>query len=208
MHRQRAAQAILFASINLLVAPSGIGQQKLPRFEVGPVFSYLRIPYSPPINEQNHGEIGLRFSYNVKKSFALEGEFDASPFKTPNLSTSYQGGHVSQGFFGLKGGKRWDKVGLFAKFRPGFISFSRVITGVSSTTPALLFQFGRRTDLAFDVGGAVEVYLSRRVMLRYDFGDTIIHYNELTFHSNEVTSTVPGVVRNNFQFSTAVAFRF
>jgi len=44
--------------------------------------------------------------------------------------------------------------------------------------------------------------------LRYDFGDTIIHYNSSTITVSGQTIPSPGEVRNNFQFSTAIAFRF
>ena len=104
-----------------------------------------------------------------------------------------------QGFVGFKAGKRWNRFGAFGKFRPGLNSYSGAIKGITSTNP-LTFQLGRRTDPSFDLGGIFEFYVSRRILLRYDLGDTIIHYNS--------GSGVPGLVKNNFQFSTAMAFRF
>jgi hypothetical protein len=177
-----------------------VRSQELPtRFEIGPLFTYLRIPDSPPINAQNQAEIGGRFSWNFARHFALDAEIEASPFRTTNLTTSYQGGHLLQAFGGPKSGKRWNRFGAFGKFRLGLDSYSAVIKGVTSTTP-LIFQLGRRTDPSFDVGGILEFYVSRRILVRYDFGDTIIHYN--------AGAIAPSVVKNNFQFTTAVAFRF
>jgi hypothetical protein len=77
-------------------------------------------------------------------------------------------------FVGIKGGKRWDRFGVFGKVRPGLASYSAVIKQAS---PTLSFQPGRRTDPSLDVGGVLEFYVSRKMLLRYDFGDTIIHYN-------------------------------
>lgn len=184
----------------------GTAQEQPTKFEVGPFFTYLRIPDSFPINAQNQAALGGRFSWNFARHFALDAELEASPFRTTNLTTSYQGGYLSQGFAGVKSGKRWNRFGMFGRFRAGFNSYSGAIIQASQTAT---LTFGRRTDPSFDIGGIFEFYVSRRVLLRYDFGDTIIHYN-----SSSVMVTggqpipVPGEVRNNFQFSTGVAFRF
>jgi hypothetical protein len=185
----------------LLLAPLGRAQELPGRFEAGPVFTYLRVPFSPPINDQNQVAIGGRLSWNFSRHFGLDGEFDASPVRTANLTTAYQGGYLLQSFFGIKAGKRWDRFGMFGKFRPGLNSYSRVITGFSQSS---FFQFGERTDPAFDVGAITEFYVSRRILLRYDFGDTIIHYNSKSIGG----VSAAGATRNNFQFSTSLAFRF
>lgn len=184
----------------LLLSPLGWGQELPARFEVGPLFTYLRVPFSPPINDQNQVALGGRLSWNFSKHFGLDGEMDASPVRTPNLTTAYQGGHLLQSFFGIKAGKRWDRFGMFGKFRPGLSSYSRVITSISQSS----FQFGRRTDPACDVGVITEFYVSRRILLRYDFGDTIIHYNSGSVGGIPVQSAT----KNNWQFSTSLAFRF
>lgn len=68
--------------------------------------------------------------------------------------------------------------------------------------------FGRRTDPCFDVGGALEFYVSRRLLARYDAGDTIIDYRSSSVSNPTTTIPVPGAVKDNFQFSTAVVLRF
>jgi hypothetical protein len=188
----------------LLLSPLCRAKELPARFEAGPLFTYLRVPFSPPINDQNQVAIGGRLSWNFSRHFGLDGEIDASPVRTPYLTTSYQGGYLLQSFFGIKAGKRWGRFGMFGKFRPGLNSYSRVITGISQSSVQLSFLFGRRTDPAFDVGVITEFYVSRRILLRYDFGDTIIHYN-----SGSVGAIpVQGATRNNLQFSTSLAFRF
>src|SRR5204862_1068787 len=54
--------------------------------------------------------------------------------------------------------------------------YTGVIKGITATT-IFPITYGRRTDPSFNFGGVLEFYLSRRVLFRYDFGDTIIHYN-------------------------------
>src|SRR6266436_6836239 len=179
-------------------------QERPTRFEIGPLFTYLRVPDSIPINAQNQAEIGGRFSWNFSRHVAFEAETEGSPFRTTNLTTSYQGGYLLQSFVGIKAGKRWDKFGIFGKFRPGLSSYSGVIKQFQSGT----LGFGRRTDPAFDLGGIAEFYVSRRVLLRYDFGNTIIHYNSSTITISGQRISSPAEVKNNFQFSTAIAFRF
>jgi len=187
-----------------VLQPVANSQERPSRFEIGPLFTYLRVPDSIPINAQNQAEIGGRFSWNFSRHVALEAETEGSPFRTTNLTTSYQGGYLLQSFVGIKAGKRWDKFGIFGKFRPGLSSYSGVIKQFQSGT----LGFGRRTDPAFDLGGIAEFYVSRRVLLRYDFGDTIIHYNSSTITISGQRISSPGEVRNDFQFSTAIAFRF
>jgi hypothetical protein len=184
---------------------SAQSQEGTPRFEAGPVFSFLRIPYSPPINEQNQAEFGGRFTWNLKPFFAIEFEAAASPFQTPNLTTAYQGGNIFQVFAGAKAGKRWNKFGVFAKFRPGLNSYSQVIRGHSQ---GMSLPSGRRIDPCFDVGGVLEFYVSRRLLIRYDAGDTIIDYRSSSLSNPTTTLPVPGATKNNFQISTAVLFRF
>ena len=188
-----------------LFSASAQCQNRPPKFEIGPLFTFLRVPSFFPINEQNQAELGGRFTWNVKSFFAIEAEAETSPFSTPFLYTAYQGGYLSQAFVGVKAGKRWNRFGLFAKFRPGLNSYSDAI---KRDLPPASLAYGRRTDPAFDVGGAFEIYISARLLLRYDAGNTIIDYRSSHIASPIGPVPSPGAVRNNFQFSTAVVFRF
>jgi hypothetical protein len=200
----KIAAAALICGFCFVAAPIARPQEKPIRFEIGPLFTYLRVPDSIPINAQNQAEIGGRFSWNFSRLVALDTELEGSPFRTTNLTTSYQGGYLLQSFVGIKAGKRWGKFGIFGKFRPGLTSYSGVIKQFQSGT----LGFGRRTDPAFDLGGIAEFYVLRRILLRYDFGDTIIHYNSSTITISGQSIAAPSELRNNFKFLTAIAFRF
>jgi len=63
------------------------------------------------------------------------------------------------------------------------------------------------TDPAFDLGGLLNSTLAS-ALAALRFRDTIIHYNSSTITVSGQTIPSPGEVRNNFQFSTAIAFRF
>jgi hypothetical protein len=200
----RMVVVVIICVLYFFSTPIGRSQEKPPRLEIGPLFTYFRVPDSFPINAQNQAEIGGRFSWNFSRHVALDAELEGSLFRTTNLTTSYQGGYLLQSFAGIKAGKRWEKFGIFGKFRPGLSSYSGVIRQFQSGT----LGFARRTDPAFDLGGIAEFYVSRRVLLRYDFGDTIIHYNSSTITISGQRIPSPSEVKNNFQFSTAIAIRF
>lgn len=193
------------AVLGLLLLVPAAGAQENPRFEVGPVFSFL---HQGQANTQNQFELGARFSYNFSRHVAADGELVASPYAT-SVSTIFEGGHIIEGFAGVKVGWRWRKWGTYGKLRPGFLSYSGAIRSVSLSSGQLVINRQFLIAPAFDVGGVVEFYLSRRILLRYDTGDTIIRYGSRTF-SSEIGSPITerGFMRNALQFSTGLSFRF
>lgn len=58
------------------------------------------------------------------------------------------------------------------------------------------------TEFALDLGGVLELYPSRFVSVRFDLGDTMIHYGRSTLSGG------PGSITHNLQFTTGVGFRF
>ena len=73
------------------------------------------------------------------------------------------------------------------------------------------------TDFAFDLGGVLEWYPSKHVLLRFDAGDTFINFGNRNVAATDVSPG--GLVRqvviarpsekaHSFQGSTGIAFRF
>lgn len=125
------------------------------------------------------------------------------------------GGRLVQGQFGVKAGKRFKKFGLFAKARPGLLSFSDVFVktgtervvfnGVPFTFDT--FDIRRKNFFSLDVGGVLELYPSRRVLVRFDAGDTMVDVDD--FLPLPGGATPPGRgMKHRFQFSSGIAFRF
>lgn len=196
-----------------------------PRFEVGAHFSSLTIQPPPFESFRTEPGVGGRFTVNVTDYLAAEAE--ATYFPNDNGVTGfYSGGRTTQGLFGVKAGKRFERFGVFGKVRPGFVSFSRVITGQTLTTlgpfPFVDSQFGRRTEFATDIGGVLEFYPTRRIVTRFDIGDTLVRYRTRTLNltsfyqptfdeSSPATLgpvTFPGETKHNFQFTAGIGFRF
>jgi outer membrane protein with beta-barrel domain len=179
------------------------------RFEVGAQFTSLLVEPNAPGGltvPRAHSEPGFggRFTFNATETLAFEAEGN---YYTREQS-EFHGGHMFQAQFGPKLGKRFERWGLFAKARPGFVGFSEVLefpgfqTGGGNTLRTKLYP-------SVDVGGVVEFYVSRRWMARFDVGDTIIRYGEIRF---------PGVIPpfilrgaetvHNLQLSSGIGFRF
>ena len=187
----------------------------VPKVEVGAEFSSLS--FNPPAVKREVG-VGGRVTYNLDPHFALEAEVNFFPSGSTRGFTP--GGSVLQAQFGLKAGRRWKGFGVFAKARPGFVSFDGTyrptVIGTETidgtTFPVFSFtNIGRATHFSADVGGVLEVYPSRRVVARFDAGDTIIRHgprDEIDFTSIPARLIrLPAQVTHNFQFSAGVSFR-
>ncbi|HEX8137748.1 MAG TPA: outer membrane beta-barrel protein [Pyrinomonadaceae bacterium] len=192
----------------------------VPRYEVGAQFSTLTT--NSPFNETKAG-FGGRFTVNITANVALEAQGDFYPASNAN-SSEFTGGRISSGLFGIKAGKRFERIGIYGKARPGLIHFSRTLAGFhEEPTPApalFVADFRPRTQFATDLGGVLEFYPTRRIVTRFDFGDMMVRYGERTTNipvlsGGGVTPTVslvpftqPSQTRHNFQFSAGIAFRF
>jgi hypothetical protein len=212
------------ALLTLLPAcgPAARGQEKdAPKVEVGaqftslavnlpnPVFGFPVISPGDPGTDPEAG-FGARFTYNLNDHVALEAEGNFFPRESYPGQTF--GGFPAQAQFGAKVGRRWGRFGVFAKGRPGFVSFSRVLQLVGTQMFAIgVFEPGRKNHFSMDVGGVFEMYPSRRLVTRFDFGDTAIRYSrrhEQTIFLSQNVVEIPPETKHNFQFSAGIGFRF
>ena len=191
------------------------------KIEVGVQFSSLAFsrqdPQAPGAitleGAKSEAGFGGRFTFNLNKHVALEAEGDFFPHE--NFSAFRTGGHLLQGQFGVKAGKRFGKLGLFGKARPGFASFSKVLTIVGTTTidfggqPFTLpiIEERRKTYFSMDLGGVLEFYPSRRVLTRIDVGDTIIRYGEVSSFGFSPTPLLASRTAHNLQVTAGIGFR-
>lgn len=170
-----------------------------PRFELGVAMSGIHL------SDNNNFGVGARAVFNLNSFFSVEGEGN---FFLNNASPKgFSGGRAVEGLFGPKIGLRKDSVGIFAKVRPGVISFSNTIQGIT-LNPTLPFpisiQTGRLTEPALDLGTVIEFYPARHWAWRTDIGDTMIFYHSASF----LGIRIPGSTRSNFQFNTGLQYRF
>jgi hypothetical protein len=182
-----------------------------PRREVGVHFSALTL--TPSVGYRTEIGFGGRITFNLNRNVALEAETTFFPNSGRSVE-SRASGRAFQGLFGVKAGRRWEKFGVFAKARPGFISFSRG-REVLDTTSGSFFVFDqeRATHFAADVGGVLELYVTRRWITRFDVGDTIIRYGKQTVATGapppfQQTFTIPDNTRHNLQVNAGIGYRF
>jgi hypothetical protein len=204
-------------------------QESVPRYEIGGQFSLLSRNKPAPLfnsptivpddfDHETRAGFGGRFTYNLTDHVAIEAESNFLP-KSGDRDLSVPDGHIYQGQFGVKVGKRFSKVGVFAKFRPGFVVFSQVsqLTGTRKITFGNQqftvgdFRVGKETYFSTDIGGALEIYLSRRIVMRFDIGDTIIRYGTFRREGFSLSQAIlerPAETKHNLQFSAGIGIRF
>ena len=231
MHRKGVfifLAAILWLGIGIKAAPA---QSDTPRYEVSGVVTTIRqdgdfyrlLPRffgEPSQKDQNFG-FGGRLTLNINRAFAVEGELTHHPqsrsvitdgvFSPPVIGIS-TGGMRLEGLFGVKVGKRFKKFGIFGKVRPGFMRLSEVPDCPRGDIRRC--SDGGKFEPALDIGGAVEYYPTRRFVIRFDAGDTIIRYG--TLRRGHFVPTPPffesrtfgGNVTHNAQFSLGFGVRF
>jgi hypothetical protein len=181
-----------------------------PKLEVGVLFTSV-LP----------GAIGGggRLTYNWTKYIAVEGELN---YVTDNSDSL-------QGQFGVKSGVRFkNRIGVFGKIRPGFVYTrfnNRFFYPAASFGTLPAFTTRSQTNFSMDLGGVVEFYASKRVLLRFDIGDTMVHQGSSSYVTSypvfegnlptiqpirfvPVTYFIPGGVNHNLQISAGVGFRF
>ncbi len=214
---------ILISAFLSACACAASAQSEVPTYEVGAQFSLISLDDNDPIISGNivsdfkdliRAGGGGRFTYNLSEYVGFEIEANFFVGETRFFAPAGSGGHMIQAVAGVKAGKRFRRFGVFAKGRPGFVSFSE---GTLPANPRfrpneqglLVPQLERATHLAFDLGGVVEFYASRRFVTRFDAGDTIIRYSGRDIPNSGVPPIrIPAETRHNFQLSAGVGFRF
>ena len=171
-------------------------QTETPKVEVGIHFSLLRLSEF----EDTTPGVGGRITFNPTKRLGLEAEFTHYPNHIIGSRSRMLG------LFGLKAGQRFDKLGIFAKARPGFIYLFdaqvRCLPGITSPQACI---FDDRIKFALDLGGVVELYPSRRTVIRFDVGDALIRFDRARL------TPVPAFraeVTHNLQLNVGVGLRF
>lgn len=166
--------------------------QNTPRFELGGQLYYLGN------SDVSDGGAGGRFTYNFNRYFAFDSEVNASLY-VGDETIGVNGALV---FAGAKVGRRFNKVGVFAKARPGFTtSFTR------HTGPGF-FDSERVTKPAFDVGAVLEYYPSKRSVVRFDASDVIIGFGDDLIEQVRCPCPRRLGTKNSLYLSIGYGFRF
>ena len=204
--------------VSLLINSKVLAQsQEPPKFEVAAEFTTLeREAY---VGLKTDLGLGARFTYNLNRIFSLEA---AGYFFPQRCFDCRYNGRETEVVGGLKVTKRFGNWGIFAKGRPGFVSFgagnANIVAAPGPPEFPFRFESKRLTSFAADIGGGVEFYASRRLVTRFDAGDTIIHFgrstnNVLQFIPDTnsfvlLPLNVPSRTNHKLQIMASVGFRF
>ena len=177
------------------------------RFEAGGHFSTLRIGEAGNTNAGIGGHVGYDFS----RWLAVEAELSLFPRDridvemgiAPITTTSWNRRRL-EGFFGPKVGVRGQRVGVFAKVRPGIVTLSN--TGMGCTgdiCPLILLPRPEyRSEFAVDLGGVFEFYPTPRTIARFDAGTTAIR------HRSQGVPPCRACTTKNLSTSVGMGFKF
>jgi hypothetical protein len=182
----------LFALILLFACAAGVrdapAQTSGERFEVAANLNMLRLSDFSNIRTG----LGGRLTVDLTPHLALEGELAFYPKdRIEGVLTETSAGPYrvvgdrrrTDALFGVKVGTRGERLGLFAKARPGFTRLGDRGTACEGTGCAVILMliapYAYRTEFAFDFGGGIEVYPSARTVARFEMGDTLIRHRSL-----------------------------
>jgi hypothetical protein len=207
---------LLVAVILLTQSPAFSQADELKKFEVAAEFSSLK---RESFDGREDAGFGGRFTFNLNRVVSLEA---AGYFFPHNCFSCRNNGRVTEVVGGVKVGKRFERWGIFAKARPGVVSFSDGAFDVKAAPTPTGFPFeittSRLNAFATDVGGVLEFYPSKRIVTRFDAGDTIIRFGRRTTNAvlfdqpgggfTLFPITTPARTANNFQFMASVGWRF
>lgn len=220
--RRIILSALTIAAAVLCGAPDARAQDDLQRWEAGAHYSVIgfnndsRVAgFGPGAESESYpaaSGFGGRLGYNVSPHVGVEAEVNYFP-----RDRFLEGGRKVQGLFGVRVGKRYEGVGVYAKARPGFLHLSRgdfrQRTDIICIAPFPgCFESEPTTSFAFDAGAVVEVFPSKHTFVRFDAGDTMVRFGQRRAPvraSNSVfIITVEGETTHNFQGGVGFGFRF
>ena len=172
-----ATGAAVFA---LFYCSHTFAQSNQNRFELGGHYTALSAAVRSVGDRKDllHG-FGGRFGFILMRGVDLETEVSYFPqdISSPFGDAAFRAVKPNvQVMFGMKAGKRYDRVGIFGKLRPGFVRYSPLDdcqsdnpNDCTSLSPEgqILLRTVRKNEFALDIGAVVEGYVSRRSFVRF-----------------------------------------
>ena len=188
------AVAVVLVSLSVAVSQA---QSDPPKFEVGGQFSVLNFDVFDNFGDRRRNELGGggRFTFNFNKYVAAEAQVDYFPHEDSVRIGTIDvplWGSKTLAVFGVKAGGRTNRIGVFGKARPGIIHFGFVPGFVCALAISTCPQ-PKHNAFALDLGGVFEYYPSRRTVIRFDAGDTIIRQDDRFFSTSHSFQTGVGV---------------
>lgn len=222
-----AGIAALILGLPLAARAQNFGDNS--KWELGGHYATLTLPSqcgsSGNCNTVNNG-LGANLTFNFSAWLGFDSEMDFFG-DNGDASTQATGGRVTEGLFGFRFGPTTRRWGLYSDVRPGFVNFSRTLSGgeagsvlaasqgspglpqftarlgyqaAASSDPLSVLGLTSATYFAFNYGETIEYRPTKHAALRFDIGDTIVTYPGANLSTP--------VRQHNFQISEAFVIRF
>ncbi len=157
-----------------LLSAGGIARSQDRGIEVG---AHLASTSRHELDTTNLG-FGGRLGFRATRLLGVEGEASFYPSDVPGelpISSSRL-----EGLIGVKIGPRFDRFSVFGKLRPGFVRFSSApgpVACILIYPPPLNCVLAEgKTVMALDLGGGIELYPTKRSLVRIDVSDLLLRY--------------------------------
>jgi hypothetical protein len=137
----------------------------------------------------------------------LEAAFASFAQKASDFSV---GGRMNQVSLGVKTGFRTERAGAFVKVLAGLNEYTNASNEVTIYSAEINFAthtvdrssqvYGSRFEPSFDVGGVLELYVRKRWTIRFDVGDSVAFFRDVS----------PGATpsSDSMRFAAGLGWRF
>lgn len=206
----RIVRVLSSAAVFILIVTTSAAAQSSRPIDVTAQFSTLSLAN---VDATSVG-FGGRVTFGLSRWLSIDGEFSVYPndnftdgggfFIQDNDGLTFKRRRL-EGLAGVKIGWRNDRVGVFAKARPGFVHLTNRGVDCAGDVCALILVAlpEYKTEFAFDLGGIVEFYPTPRTVARLDIGDLAIQHRSLL-----VPRTCSTCTTHNFSTRVGFGMRF
>jgi hypothetical protein len=190
----------------VLFAPAfALAQAEPPRFELGAQFASA----NPSEFDGTDAGFGARAAWWPFEAVRLETEFNLYPGSFPD-ERGFSRGRV-EALFGATAGPDFGRVRPFAKVRPGFVRFrgsSEPFACILIFPPPLACVLATgRTLFAVDIGGGVDLPVTRGAFIRLDVSDRLMRYPGPAFDTQQ-TVRDGAFISHEYRLAAGAGVRF
>ena len=150
--------------------------------------------------------IGIRGDFYIKSFLSVGAEFSTLVHEDSShlyySDGSAAGGRATEFLLGPEVTERSSRYRFLIFARPGLVSWSKVVSGVSAEGSG--YDYARKTSLAGDLGGGIEVSPARRLHVALEVGDLLVRYDD----SRSLYCNACVAWTNNLQITAVTSLSF
>jgi hypothetical protein len=153
--------------------------------------------------------VGGRLTWKPTTTVGLDAEFNWYPGEFPDTTIPFSSRRI-EGLVGVNAGPRINRLRPFVRAAAGVLhtADNGPFACIAIFPPPLACLMAAGDTLpAFDIGGGIDVSMSRNTFLRFDAGDRILKYPGPTFGPADEISE-DGFFGHAFRFTLGGGWRF